>query len=73
MRLNGWFSIVKKGFKVSTYSKHKAPIFKNVLNRKFNQERLNQAWVSDITYIKTNTGWLYLTMIIDLYDRQVIG
>ena len=73
MRSNGWFSIVKKRFKVTTDSKHKEPIFTNVLNRKFNQERLNQAWVSDITYIKTNTGWLYLTTVIDLYDRQIIG
>lgn len=73
MRLNGWFSIVKKRFKVTTDSKHKEPICKNILNRKFNPKRLNQAWVSDITYIKTTTGWLYLTTVIDLYDRQIIG
>lgn len=73
MRLNGWFSIVKKRFKVTTDSKHKEPICKNILNRNFKQNRLNKAWVSDITYIRTNTGWLYLTTVIDLYDRQVIG
>ena len=48
MRLNGRFSITKKCFKVTTDSKHKEPICKKILNREFNQERLNQAWVSDI-------------------------
>lgn len=73
MRLNGLKSIVKKVFKITTDSKHKESICKNVLNRDFKMTRLNQAWVSDITYIKTNTGWLYLTTVIDLYDRQIIG
>lgn len=73
MSSNGWFSIVKKRFKVTTDSKHKEPICDNILNRKFDVERLNKVWVSDITYIKTMTGWLYLTTVIDLYDRQVIG
>jgi len=73
MNKNGWFSIVKKQFKVTTDSKHNEPICENVLDRNFNVEKLNQVWVSDITYIKTRTGWLYLTTIIDLYDRQVIG
>lgn len=73
MRLNGWRSIVKKKFKITTDSNHKEPICKNVWNRNFKMTHLNQAWVSDITYIKTNTGWLYLTTVIDLYDRQVLG
>jgi len=45
----------------------------NKLNRDFNVTRRGQVWVSDITYIKTWQGWLYLTVIIDLYDRKVIG
>jgi len=73
MKINGWQSITKKQFKITTDSNHKKPICKNILNRDFKMTRLNQAWVSDITYIKTNTGWLYLTTVIDLYDRQVIG
>ena len=48
-------------------------ISENHLNRNFKPNALNEVWVSDITYIKTNEGWLYLTTIIDLFDRQIIG
>jgi transposase InsO family protein len=73
MKENNWTSKHKKKFKATTDSNHKYPICRNLLNRDFNPDRLNQVWVSDITYIKTQKGWLYLTTIIDLYDRQVIG
>lgn len=73
MKENGWRSKIKKRYKVTTHSNHSYPICRNHLDRNFTPERLNQAWVSDITYIKTAKGWLYLTTIIDLYDRQVIG
>ena len=69
MRINGWRSKLKKRFKVTTDSNHPYPICRNHLNRNFTANRLNEVWVSDITYIKTVTGWLYLTTIIDLYDR----
>jgi transposase InsO family protein len=45
----------------------------NHLNRQFNPVKLGQAWVSDLTYIRTAEGCLYLTIIMDLYDRKVIG
>lgn len=45
----------------------------NKLNREFNVNRENLAWVSDITYVRTGQGWLYLTSVIDLFDRKVIG
>jgi len=73
MKENGWRSKIKKRYKVTTDSSHSYSICRNHLDRNFTPERLNQAWVSDITYIKTAKGWLYLTTIIDLYDRQVIG
>ncbi|WP_345008187.1 IS3 family transposase, partial [Snuella lapsa] len=73
MKENNWISKHKKKFKATTDSNHKYPICRNLLDRDFNPGRLNQVWVSDITYIKTQKGWLYLTTIIDLYDRQVIG
>lgn len=60
-------------FKATTDSKHTYPIAPNVLDRKFTVDRNNQVWVSDITYIRTNHGWLYLTVIIDLFNRKVVG
>jgi len=73
MRYNGLRSKVKKQHRVTTNSNHKLAVSENLLNRNFNPTGLNQAWVSDITYIRTLEGWLYLTTIIDLFDRQVIG
>jgi len=51
---------VKRRFKLTTDSNHGHPIFTNVLNRKFKPSKINQAWTSDITYIDTHQGWLYL-------------
>jgi transposase InsO family protein len=48
-------------------------VAKNLLNRNFTPESTGKAWVSDLTYIKTTDGWLYLTVIIDLADRKVVG
>ena len=73
MRKNNWISKHRKKFKATTDSQHNYPVCRNLLDRNFNPNRLNEVWVSDITYIKTKKGWLYLTTIIDLYDRQVIG
>ena len=66
-------SIIRKKWIVTTDSRHNYPVVENKLNRDFNVTRRGQVWVSDITYIKTWQGWLYLTVIIDLYDRKVIG
>lgn len=66
-------SAVKKRFKATTDSKHQFPLAPNLLNREFKVNRLAKVWVSDITYIRTHEGWLYLTVIIDLCDRRVIG
>lgn len=73
MKLENIRSIVKKKFKVTTDSSHKYPVVENQLNRCFTTFRINQVWVSDITYIRTKQGWLYLTTVIDLFDRKVIG
>jgi len=66
-------SIIRKKWVITTDSRHNYPVVENKLNRDFNVTRSGQVWVSDITYIKTMQGWLYLTVIIDLYDRKVIG
>ena len=49
------------------------PLAPNVLEQQFSVEMPNQAWVTDITYIRTHEGWLYLSVVIDLFSRQVVG
>ena len=66
-------SKIKQKFKVTTNSKHSLPVCDNILNRDFKAQDLGEKWVSDITYIATKEGWLYLTAILDLGDRKVVG
>ncbi|MEN2416216.1 IS3 family transposase [Flavobacterium mesophilum] len=63
----------KKRFKTTTNSRHNNYVFPNILNRKFAVTNPSQVWVSDITYIRVREGFVYLTIILDLYDRKVIG
>ena len=63
----------KKKYKVTTDSQHQKPVFPNVLNRQFNVSQIDQVYVSDITYIHTRKGWLYLAVVIDLCSRKVVG
>ena len=63
----------KRKFKITTDSKHKYPVAENVLNRQFNPQVANQAWGTDITYLWTQEGWIYLAIVIDLYSRRVVG
>jgi transposase InsO family protein len=65
----GW----KRKFINTTDSKHDLPVAENVLNRAFNPTEPNKAWASDITYIRTRSGWLYLAVVMDLYSRKIIG
>jgi len=73
MKAAGLRSIVRRKFRVTTDSKHSHPIAENLLQRNFSASAPNKAWVSDITYIATGGGWLYLTVIIDLFSRMVVG
>ena len=73
MRELGLRSKLSKKFKVTTDSKHNYLVVENVLDRKFIVANPSRVWVSDITYIQTKEGFLYLTTIIDLYDRKIIG
>jgi transposase InsO family protein len=57
----------------TTDSNHNEPVFENILARDFSASEPGEKWVSDITYLRTLYGWVYLTIIIDLYDRKVIG
>lgn len=66
--------IMRKEGKISTTdSKHKFPVCDNILNRDFHADQIGTKWVSDITYLKTGEGWLYLTAVMDLADRKIIG
>ena len=73
MRLNGIIGRGKRRFKVTTDSAHSLPISKNLLDQRFDFKEPNRAWAGDITYIATDEGWLFLAVVIDLFNRQVVG
>lgn len=73
MKQLGLRRIQKRKFKATTDSKHNLYTAPNILNRNFKADTPSKVWVSDITYIQTNKGFLYLTIIMDLYDRKIIG
>ena len=73
MAERGLVCITKKPYKVTTDSKHDKPIAKNKLKRRFNPQKPNRVYAGDITYIKTDEGWLYLAVVIDLFSRQIVG
>ena len=63
----------KKYKPVGTDSSHQMPVAPNILNRQFQRQRPNEAWVADTTYIATEEGWLYLAVVLDLFSRRVVG
>jgi putative transposase len=73
MREAGILVRYRKRYKVTTNSNHKKPLFDNVLDRQFQAIQANKAYVSDITYLWTQEGWLYLAVVIDLFSRKVVG
>ncbi len=73
MTKNNWKSCTVKKYKATTNSKHQHPVSENVLDRRFKVDKPNQSWVTDITYIPTNEGWLYLASVMDLYSRKIAG
>lgn len=74
MRLAGLRSIIRKKYRVcTTDSNHNYPVAPNLLERNFKAEGPAQVWVSDLTYVHTAAGWLYLTIVMDLFDRKIVG
>jgi transposase InsO family protein len=73
MRQHGIVARRKRRFRRTTDSNHAQPIAPNVLERNFDVELPNTAWVTDVTYVWTHEGWLYLAAILDLYSRRVVG
>ncbi len=73
MRDNGIHARHKRRYKVTTDSKHGLPVAENLLARNFTPTAPNQVWTSDITYLWTDEGWLYLAIVLDLFNREVVG
>lgn len=73
MRMNEISPRPKRRHQCTTDSKHNLPIAPNVLERDFTVSEPDEVWVSDITYIDTPQGWLYLCVFIDLFSRKVVG
>ncbi len=73
MRKNSIAAKTKRKFKVTTNSKHNLPIAENMVNGNFSASASNCLWASDITYIWTSKGWLYLCAILDVFNRQIVG
>ena len=72
-RENSIYPKQHKAFVVTTDSTHGKAVASNVLNRQFKVFEPNEVWVSDITYIATKSGWVYLAVVLDLYSRMIVG
>ena len=73
MRENGIRARHKRRFKATTDSKHALPVAGNLLDRNFMPGAPNQVWTADMTYIWTDEGWLYLAIVLDLFNREIVG
>jgi putative transposase len=73
MRLNGLQARPKRRFRLTTKASASLPVAKNLLARNFEVAQVNSVWVSDITYIPTAEGWLYLAVVMDLCSRRIVG
>ena len=73
MRENGIHARHKRRYKATTDSRHTLPVADNLLDRNFNPPAPNRVWTSDLTYLWTDEGWLYLAIVLDLFNREVIG
>lgn len=73
MEILGLIAKARRKFKATTDSNHNKPVADNLLQQDFSASIPNQKWVTDITYIATQQGWLYLCVVIDLYSRKVVG
>jgi putative transposase len=73
MKEQGMISRTAKKYKATTNSKHCFPVHENILHRQFRVAKPNQAWVTDITYVPTHEGWLYVASVMDLFSRKIVG
>ena len=73
MQLGGIRAKTRRKFKCTTDSRNKLPVVPNLVEQQFSVQRANQVWVTDITYVPTREGWLYLCTVEDLYSRRIVG
>jgi transposase InsO family protein len=73
MRENGLHARHKRRYKVTTDSKRGLPVAANRLDRNFTPTAPNEVWTSDITYLWADEGWLYLAIVLDLFNREIVG
>jgi putative transposase len=73
MREHGIRARHKRRFKATTDSRHNLPVAENLVERNFAPEAPNRLWSADLTYVWTDEGWLYLAVVLDLFNREVVG
>lgn len=73
MRDNALDARPRRRFRTTTATSHDRPVAPNILDRQFDPERPNQVWATDITFLWTQEGWMYLAVGIDLFSRRVVG
>lgn len=73
MKGNGIKAKTKRKFKITTHRNSKHSVSENLLQGNFAVQKINQVWTSDITYVWTKEGWLYLAVVMDIYSRKIIG
>ena len=71
--MNGIAAKTKRRFKATTNSRHCFPVAENLLKQRFTADGPNKVWTSDITYVWTEEGWLYLAIVLDVFSRQIVG
>ena len=65
--------VQRQAYKVTTKRKHTDSVADNLLGQQFNPKQENLVWAGDVTYLRTNQGWMYLAIVMDLYSRRIIG
>lgn len=73
MKERGWLVERKKKYVKTTNSLHQYPIAPNLLNRDFSANTINEKWITDITYVRTNEGWLYVCGVLDVFSSRIVG
>jgi transposase InsO family protein len=73
MRLHGIRAKQSRRFKATTKRNKAHPVAPNLLDQDFRADRPDQKWLADITYVRTDEGWLYLALVLDLYSRRIVG